>query len=657
MLREVYGAAMKKSVHAIFFAVIFVLIAGTQGSLPQEEDLQANLPIDLDLPSQEIYRDAFQNSLPAVVWNEWSLEPFLQALALNKPVLLNISVAWDANCYRMDADVFSDPSVAFIVNNFCIPIRIDGDERPDIRQAYGARVWPSLFFLLPDGRPLIWQKEGKGENPIALGYVNADAMKSLTLETFKYFRSSMKKAIELAQSHMKKETAASRLKPITLTAEIGEKIASSLKANFDLQHGGFGIGPKFLVPFASDFALHMYSLNSNQVMFEIASRTSEAIMRSEMNDTVDGGIFRISNTADWTKPSHEKLLNRNAFLLSNLADLYAMSGREEYREDAESILSYLLDTLESPDGGFYAGQYADFGYSDGYYSAPQEDRKVAVAPIVDKRFFCDQNCIVVSALLKASSYFDDQMLFEKARKAAEFILDRLYFPGRGAFHSFYEGRAQLIGMLEDNAFLCRMLIDLYQHTGEDRWLAEAERVADFIIDNLKDVTRGGYYDFIRNDGAPGKLKIVQKSIDSNALMARNMIRLYYLTGKERYVREAYRTLELFSGVYPQYGVSAALYGLACSEYFEQPTRIIIIGKLHDPKAMSLMRAGNRIADPWKLIKFIDEESDEAKAINMAQAATPALFFVRESVISPAVQKKDGLQEQFENFKRSLLQVK
>ena len=664
-MKEFFKVSMVKKMRfvkrRVLFSMILLLLLflmpGTPSPQPQEKDIWENLKLDFNLPSQELYNEAFQDSVPAVVWLEWSPYAFAKAIALDKPILLNIGVPWDKNCHRMNTEIFSDPSVALILNNFFIPIKVDGDERPDIRKAYGARIWPSVFFLLPDGRPLIWQKEGGEKMPLAMGYVTPDVMKSIALESFKYYRGNSKKAVDLAKSQMETETKLLRMKPGVFSGEIPEKISSTLKADFDLQHGGFGKEPKFPMPSAVELALQKFSMDGNQAFFELASRTLRSIMNSEIYDTIDGGIFRISAKADWTGPAHEKLLDRNALLLSNLIDAYMLSGREEFQENADQILSYIEKNLAAKEGGFYAGQSADFGYAEGYYSSSPEERKYSVTPLIDKRVFCDWNCATVSSFIKASIFLNNPALLEKAQKAADFILEKLYYPGRGAFHYFSRGEAKLIGLLEDNALLCQMLVDLYQMTGDVSYLERAQDTADFIIDNLKDVVQGGYFDSIQSAEAQGKLRLPIKSIDNNALTARIMIRLYYLTGKEKYLREATKTLELFSGSYLNYGVAAASYGLACSEFFEQPLKVVIIGKAEESGMKAFMREANRISEKWKIIKFIDETKEDISKISFVQAATPVLYFIQKSVISAPVTDPGKVLAQLEKFKKSLMQVK
>ncbi|MEW5807771.1 MAG: DUF255 domain-containing protein [Acidobacteriota bacterium] len=622
-------------------------------SLTPGAEFRKNIRLDLSYPSQELYRDAFQYSVPVVQWSEWSPYAFAKARALDKPILLNIGVRWDKNCYDMDAETFSDPSVAWLINNHFVPIRVDGDKRPDIKKAYGAKIWPSIFFLLPDGRPMIWQEEEGGKYPMALGFVYPNTMKDLILSAFKYYKGHPEKVDELASAQMKTEENALDLKEGPLDQGIPERILSSLKANFDLQNGGFGKEPKFPIPSALEFAVHMYSLEQNPAVLEICSRTLKAIMNSEMNDRLEGGIFRYANRADWSDPAREKLLDRNASLLDNLLDLFMLTGDAEIKNEALSILNYIDKTLLDSGGAFLAGQYADFAFADGYYASAPEEKKFLIRPPIDRRIFCNRSAIAASSFLKASIIMNDQAWFEKGRKAVDFLLEEFYSPGRGVFHFYEKGRKDLIGILEDNAQFCMTLFDLYQISGEELYLKSATEIADFMIDNLKDVMRGGFFDYMQDQGAPGKLKLPMKSIDDNALAARALIRIYHTTGRDKYLREAVKSLELFSTSYMKYEVFASSYGLACSEYFVRPLRIIVIGKSHDQRVKNLISEANRIPEKWKIVKFIDEEKEDISKIGMIATSTPVLYFIKSPLISSPVTNHERVAAQYEKFKKRL----
>ncbi len=74
-----------------------------------------------------------------------------------------ISIGYSAChwCHVMEHESFEDTSVAALMNEHFISIKVDREERPDVDQVYmdavqlisGQGGWPLNAFALPDGKP------------------------------------------------------------------------------------------------------------------------------------------------------------------------------------------------------------------------------------------------------------------------------------------------------------------------------------------------------------------------------------------------------------------------------------------------------------------------------------------------------------------------
>src|SRR3989338_442896 len=84
-------------------------------------------------------------------WLAWSKESFDKAKKEKKPVLLSLSAVWCHWCHRMDQDTYNNDEVAKAIHEKYIPIRVDIDERPDIRDRYNLGGFPSTVFLTAEG--------------------------------------------------------------------------------------------------------------------------------------------------------------------------------------------------------------------------------------------------------------------------------------------------------------------------------------------------------------------------------------------------------------------------------------------------------------------------------------------------------------------------
>ena len=68
-----------------------------------------------------------------IQWHEWGAEAFAAAQRENKPMLLDVGAVWCHWCHVMDRESYDDAEVAGIVNENFIAVKVDRDERPDIR--------------------------------------------------------------------------------------------------------------------------------------------------------------------------------------------------------------------------------------------------------------------------------------------------------------------------------------------------------------------------------------------------------------------------------------------------------------------------------------------------------------------------------------------
>jgi len=78
-----------------------------------------------------------------------------------------------------------------------------------------------------------------------------------------------------------------------------------------------------------------------------------------MHDHLGGGFHRYSVDRWWHVPHYEKMLYDQAQLAMAYLDGWQTSGDAEFREVAEEIFRYLIETLRDPCGAFHAAEDAD----------------------------------------------------------------------------------------------------------------------------------------------------------------------------------------------------------------------------------------------------------------------------------------------------------
>ena len=133
-------------------------------SVPSSEEL-ANLPSD---GGSEFNRLIFekspyllQHARNPVDWWPWGEEAFAEARRLDKPIFLSVGYSTCHWCHVMEHESFEDAEVAALINEHCIPVKVDREERPDIDEVYmqvtqaitGSGGWPMTVMMTPDKHP------------------------------------------------------------------------------------------------------------------------------------------------------------------------------------------------------------------------------------------------------------------------------------------------------------------------------------------------------------------------------------------------------------------------------------------------------------------------------------------------------------------------
>src|SRR5438093_11439534 len=101
-------------------------------------------------------------------------------------------------------------------------------------------------------------------------------------------------------------------------------------------------------------------------------------------------------------------------------------------------------------------------------------------------------------------------------------------------------------------------------------------MAEDSIAKLNDKTSGGFYDIPSEDSSLGALRMRDKPIDENSVIANGLLRLSWLLEKADYANVAGKALGLFNIDYERYGVAGASYALGLDSYRHGPGGLTII---------------------------------------------------------------------------------
>ncbi|WP_440988797.1 DUF255 domain-containing protein [Haloarchaeobius baliensis] len=529
-----------------------------------------------------------------VEWREWGQDAFDAADARNQPVLLSLSATWCSHCHEMDRETYDEPRIAANVNDGFVPVRVDVDRHPRVRDRYNMGGFPSTVFLTPAGEVLT-----------GAGYLGVDGMRQVLDSVREMWDGKGASAGRVPRALQGTDTPAGELTP-----DIESNLVGQLAAAYDEQAGGWGEAEKFPMPRTIEFALKRER--------EQALRSLNAVSANLLDD-YEGGFFRFAGNPDWTDVHYEKVLDTNAALVRAFANAYLLTGKEELRQPAAKTVDYLTTTLWT--GEAFAGSQAA-GEGRDYYTAEASDRSDAPAPPVDETVFADWNALAVDALLTYHGYTDDEGARRYAERALSHLVDDLVDDGV-VTHYRTDEEVGASGLLVDHARVVGALTRARQVLGpdaleDDSALDTAQAVADHAIETLR--SGQSFVDGPR--AGVGLLDRPLRPLDGNVEFADALLDLAVLTGEERYREMARDTLAAFAGAADRFGVRIAAYGSAVSRLLNEP---LVIAVTADPVS-DLHRAALRMADHEKVVVPATEgyaEPDAAYVVRGAETSEPA----------------------------------
>ena len=332
-----------------------------------------------------------QHAHNPVDWYPWSDEALAKARAEDKPIFLSIGYAACHWCHVMAHESFEDKSIAALMNEHFICIKVDREERPDLDGIYmqavialtGGGGWPMSVFLTPGLRPFYG---GTYFPPTPRGNLPAfrDVLTSIA-EAWKRRRDEIDRVGEQLIQQMQSQSAARPGADFTSKhLALAEK---NLSESYDWGYGGWGAAPKFPQPMTIEFLLARTALPKEHrddmsgasdgrvggVLppyrdhgsavegpgIKASLHALHAMARGGMYDVVGGGFSRYSTDNFWRVPHFEKMLYDNAQLVRAYLHAYQVTGDPSFRRVVEETLAFVAREMTHPEGGFYSSLDAD----------------------------------------------------------------------------------------------------------------------------------------------------------------------------------------------------------------------------------------------------------------------------------------------------------
>jgi uncharacterized protein YyaL (SSP411 family) len=583
-----------------------------------------------------------------VQWRAWGPEALAEAKAQDKAVLLSLGYAGCHWCHVMARESFADPEVAAFINENFIPVLVDRDERPDIDMLYQGAAgimghtggWPLNIFLSPDGVPF-WvagyqPKEDKPELP---------SMSRVIRETASLWNNERARA-EGTGANIKAAVENLYNRDMTQGAEALNLDLSALRVGqrYDVFFGGLLGALKFPNAQLLDVLWRAYLRSGMPQFSQIIFTTLDGILFGGIYDHIGGGFFRHALDERWLDPAFEKMLYDQAQMIEVCTNVFQFNRNELCRQRVAETIAFLVREMkvgdafatsissgaQTEDGKYYTWSEAEIdaalvgtfsarfkqvygitrdgnvqgrnlprrlgnpvpaNEADEALLARQRGMLLAVrekraAPARDDRVLSDWNGLLITALARAGIVFDKREWIDVAVKAFDEIVRTL---GRGSKLSHVQG---VDGFAEDYANMARAALQLWEVTGEQRFIAQARAWTQELNDHFWDNQRNGYA-FYSDAQTPlfvrPRMVFDNPTPSANGTMLLVLTRLALLTGEREYMSRA----STLGATFPD-EANRMLNGsgsfLAGFEYLVNALVIVVIGHKGNARTHDLLRA-------------------------------------------------------------------
>src|SRR5437773_7733556 len=301
-----------------------------------------------------------QHAHNPVDWYPWGAEALEAARSQKKPIFLSVGYSTCYWCHVMERQCFENESIAKLMNEKFINIKVDREERPDVDQLYMTAVqvlarhggWPMSVFLLPDLRPFYGgayfppeDSHGRPGFPTPLRALD-DAYRNRRGEV-------EQTAAQLTTILQQLAEPPAPDQPVTIDEKLIDELVDRSIADYDPRLGGFGGAPKFPRETLLELLLTYTAKppsgkdqsaigNRQSAILKMVTHTLDAMANGGIRDHLGGGFHRYSTDARWLVPHFEIMLYDQAMLGWCYVEAFRQTANERYARVARGIFDFVL---------------------------------------------------------------------------------------------------------------------------------------------------------------------------------------------------------------------------------------------------------------------------------------------------------------------------
>ena len=278
-----------------------------------------------------------------------------------------------------------------------------------------------------------------------------------------------------------------------------------------------------------------------------------------------------------------------------------------------------------------------------------EARTLRVPPDKDDKVLAAWNGLAIHGMAKAAARLGEAAWADSATRAVDFVRAHMVEDGR-LYATWKDGAAKHPGYLDDYANMLQGLLSLLSVRWRDADLMFASFLGDELLQRFEDRESGGFY-FTAHDHE--KLIHRPKPAADDALPAGNgtaacaLTALGHLTGEQRYLEAATRTLAWARGFVEQHPAGHCLMLTAIEGNVHPPELVIVRGPTDDLGPwLAAARAGYR---PARAVYAIPYESAQVpnylpRLVSAETRAKVSAFFCADLACSTPITDFDAFKQ-------------
>ncbi|MHC4557367.1 MAG: thioredoxin domain-containing protein [Planctomycetota bacterium] len=339
--------------------------------------------------------------------------------------------------------------------------------------------------------------------------------------------------------------------------------------------------------------LQAYQITENQQYAGIAREIFDYVLR-DMTDS-DGGFYSAEDADSegmegafylWDPEQIALVLDKDQARLFNT--YYGVTSKGNFEQD-KTILN-IRTSIEQLEKDFQKDHTTIVNILTTARTKVFAERAKRNRPNRDDKVIAAWNGLMISSLAYGGSILDEEKYIETAKHSAEFILRTLYKNGR-LMRYYRNGQVIEKAFLDDYAFTIMGLLDLYEVTFDAKWLIEAKKLSEEMIELFIDIEQGGF--FLAGKDSEKLIARTKPGSDGaipsgNSVAALVLLKLGRLTMSQRFTEMGSKVLEAFSRQLEHSPAYSSAMLIALNFWLGPTQEIIIAGKVNAPDTEQLL---------------------------------------------------------------------